>query len=873
MSENMFCKLSDLKNEATVESFFIDRLINHLGYEDSDVSLKESISEFTIGTGRKKVLYRPDYILKTQNVPTIVIDAKSPKENIDDWELQCSSYCLEINKEFDYNPVRYYVLSNGNETSVYQWDKKKPLLKINFNNFNNSSPELKQLEELISRTATKKIAHNLKDELDSKEFEFGPITLEELSGKFQKLHQEIWQSEKKGPAAAFHELIKIFFVKIRKDKELHERIGSNPKPKYKDLRFSVHWIATQTESENPINSSLFKNLLTELERDIISGKKKRFFDKNDQINLSSSTLRKIVKEIENIDLYGMEEDIHGRMFETFLDATIRGKDIGQFFTPRDIVELMVGIGQPSITKNNADKVLDACCGSGGFLISALSEMLKQASKLRGLSSAEAKHLDNIIKTKSIYGIDAGSDPSMYKIARMNMYLHGDGGSNIYYADSLDKTVGRIGGENLEVDKQIEELRSLILEEGLKFDLILSNPPFSLQYTRDNAEQRNILNQYKLSKDRSGGKLINKLISSVMFIERYKDLVSDNGKIVAVIDDSVLSGSSYAYVRDYIRDSFIIEGIISLPGDAFKRASARVKTSVIILRKKQQEDIQPDIFMASSIYLGLENKTAKRIGINVSKLPENKQIEKENIISEYKDFLNGKNSEYAIPFSNCSDRLDVKHCINDKGRKSPIWISKGYDVKELGKILKLVTEREIRVQDDMQYPLLLVNYEGEVGSGEILDGSESSYNKLFQVKEWDILISNMGFGRGAISVVPPFHSGKFVSSEYTILKAPSKECAVFYWNLLRTKEILGDVFSSTTGMNRGRIKWDIIKKVLVPNYTKNKEIENLTQEIEQFWAAYDRFTKSKIAHVTSVSNDLEVAGDDSYNRWLSFKPPE
>lgn len=871
--KNLFCKKSDLKNEATVESFFIDRLIHYLGYEDHDIGLKESISEFAVGKGSKKTLYRPDYILKTSGIPTIVIDAKSPKTNIDAWELQCSSYCLEINKDFDYNPVEYYVLSNGYKTALYKWDKKKPLISLDFEDFNDSSNSFKELSEYICRKSTRKLSEKLKEELEAKYFNFTKFSLDELSSKFRKLHQEIWQSEKKGPSAAFHELIKIFFVKIRKDKEIHEKLGVNPRPKYKDVSFSLNWIASQTESKNPVNDILFKNLLTDLERDILSGKKKRFFEKNDKINLSSGTLTKVVKEIEYIDLYGMEEDIHGRMFEAFLDATIRGKDIGQFFTPRDIVDLMVGIGDPKVKKDHVDKVLDACCGSGGFLITALSNMLSQASAFKGFTSSEKKELDVRIKTKSVYGIDAGSDPAMYKIARMNMYLHGDGGSNIYYADSLDKGIGRIGIESLEVDKQIEELRSLLLEKGMKFDLILSNPPFSLQYTRGNKEQEHVLNQYSLSRDRTGGKIINKLISSVMFIERYKDLISEKGRIVAVIDDSVLSGSSYAHVRGYIRDNFIIDGIISLPGDAFKRASARVKTSVIILKKKKKGDNQSDIFMASSIYLGLEDKTAKRVGINVATLSIKKIEEKEQIINAYKSYLRGEESSYVIPFENCSDRLDVKHCINDKGRKTGHWIKQGYDVKKLGDILRLVTNRAIKVEADHQYPLLVVNYEGEVGSGEILDGAESSYSKLFLVNEWDILISNMGFGRGAISVVPPYHSNKYVSSEYTILQSPSKECAVFYWNLLRTKEILGDVFSSTTGMNRGRIKWNIIKDILVPAYVKNDEITKLTKNIVEFWNAYSKFTESKIAHVDKVSKELGVAGEDSFERWLSFKPPE
>jgi type I restriction enzyme M protein len=499
-------------------------------------------------------------------------------------------------------------------------------------------------------------------------------------------------------------------------------------------------------------------------------------------------------------------------------------------------------------------------------------MLKQLSKIRGISTKKRSELEEAIKTQKVYGIDAGSDPAMYKIARMNMYLHGDGGSNVYYADSLDKGFGRVGSEDIEVDKQIEELRSLVTEKGMKFDLILSNPPFSLKYTRANKEQAHVLNQYTLSRDQSGGRVLNNLISSVMFIERYKDLVAENGKIVAVIDDSVLSGSSYRHVREYIRKNFIIEAVISLPGDAFRRAVARVKTSVIILRKKTGEESQNDTFMMSSIYLGLDTKTAKRIGIKHLDLEKMKTAEKESIIKSYKDYLSGEKCNHIVPFTNCLDRLDVKYCINDRGRKANLWKKNGLKVDQLGDILSR-TQRDVRVEKDGQYQLLVVSYDGEINDGEILDGSDSSYTTLYEVNTWDLLISNMGFGRGAISVVPPHHNGKYVSNEYTVLKSPSQECAVFYWNLLRTKEILGDVLSSTTGMNRGRIKWNIIKTVLVPVYDENPEIKKLTSEIKKFWKAYSKFTASKEVHVDRVSKELDVMGDDSFDRWLSFKPPE
>ncbi len=107
-----------------------------------------------------------------------------------------------------------------------------------------------------------------------------------------------------------------------------------------------------------------------------------------------------------------------------------------------------------------------------------------------------------------------------------------------------------------------------------------------------------------------------------------------------------------------------------------------------------------------------------------------------------------------------------------------------------------------------------------------------------------------------------------------MRAGSNEEAVYYTNLLRTKEILADILSSTTGMNRGRIKWQDIADVEVPEYDKgNSEIVALVKEIEEFWKAYQTFATSKKSHTEKVTNTLKVDGEDSHTRWLSFKPPE
>lgn len=869
----MFCDTKVLTNEAAVEAHFLAPLMAKLGYGAEDMLLKESISALPVARGRSKVLYRPDVILKSFGVPAVVIDAKSPSEKLEDWEPQCSSYSLEINKLYDYNPVQYFLLTNGLRTSAYRWDRKNPILTLDFEDFAVTNPKFIELMDVLSKPSIGTRSTSLREEIDATRFAFEPIDLDHMGEKFQKLHQMIWRSEKKSPSSAFTELMKIVFVKISKDRELHEKLGKDPKPLYRDVTFSTHWISNQTEQESPINDPLFRNLLKKLEADIAANRKKRFFETDERINISSDTVLRVVKEIEHLDFYAMEEDIHGRLFESFLDATVRGKDIGQFFTPRDVVNLMIELAGIQVTPTRIDSVLDACCGSAGFLIASMRDMLAKSRSLAGLTSLQHEALEKEIREESIFGIDAGSDPAMYKIARMNMYLHGDGGSKIYFADSLDKSVGRVGPDSLENRRQLDELRGL-LKSGKKFDVILSNPPFSLSYKRDDPEQAKVLNQYSLSIDAENGSIKNSLLSSVMFIELYKDLVADGGRILAIVDDSVLSGESYSHIREFIRKSFIIRGIVSLPGDAFKRSSARVKTSIVILQKRSESETQPEVFMASAKYLGLERAVAKRIGVNPAELPRLKAEESASISAQYAAYLRGERGGWVVPAAQIVDRLDVKYCVGDRGRKRHAWVRDGYTPTTLGAVLTTAAGRRESLVDDKDYQLLRVSYDGDIVDGEVLTYETSSYPNLYRVETWDVLISNMGIGRGAVGIVPPHHSGKYVSNEYTIVRAATRAESVFYANLLRTKEILADILSLTTGMNRGRIKWDTISAVSVPTCDPlDPEITTLVAELEAYWAAYGEFTKNQRKHVGALVEKFGVDGEDAHLRWLGFKPPE
>ena len=176
-------------------------------------------------------------------------------------------------------------------------------------------------------------------------------------------------------------------------------------------------------------------------------------------------------------------------------------------------------------------------------------MLNIVRANNSLTVTEKDDLIEAICNNCLFGIDYGKDPPLARIARINMYLHGDGGSRIYYADTLDK---RFEPSHLEGDAEIaqnvEELRDLLRDNG-GFDVVLTNPPFSMNKELKNDSEAVIVKQYDLAKrDKSSNALRPSLRSSVMSLERYWDLLKPGGRLLTVIDDTLLSSGNFAYVR-------------------------------------------------------------------------------------------------------------------------------------------------------------------------------------------------------------------------------------------------------------------------------------------------------------------------------------
>ena len=152
-SRNIYCRFSDLSNEASVESFFLGRLLPDLGYKDSQIKTKQNLQALTVGRGHKREKYKPDYALMFRGAPRCVVDAKATDEDLTDWIEQCSGYCLALNRKYDNrNPVRFFLLSNGLSTVLYEWDKEEPLLTLDFSDFTWGNPRYEHLKTVIGAT-------------------------------------------------------------------------------------------------------------------------------------------------------------------------------------------------------------------------------------------------------------------------------------------------------------------------------------------------------------------------------------------------------------------------------------------------------------------------------------------------------------------------------------------------------------------------------------------------------------------------------------------------------------------------------------------------------------------------------------------------
>ncbi|GHT70285.1 restriction endonuclease subunit M [Bacteroidia bacterium] len=320
-------------------------------------------------------------------------------------------------------------------------------------------------------------------------------------------------------------------------------------------------------------------------------------DAEDKITLDTNSLLFIVGELQNYSLMESERDVVADAFETFIGHALKG-GLGQFFTPRNVIKMMVDILQPTET----DKIIDPACGSGGFLIESLKAVWEQIeNKYSKLGWSDVDKSKKKIETaaKNFRGID--KDYFLSKVAKAYMNLVGDGTTGIFCEDSLENP------------KNWRSEAKTKIELGT-FDVLLTNPPFGSTIKvegEDKLKQFNLAYQWKRKKSDSEfekNSIKDKEAPQILFIERCLQLLKDGGKMAIVLPDGIFGNESESYVRNWILKNAKIIAIIDVPLETFLPHTG-TKTSILVLQRVQKEKLTENypIFLSIAEYCGHDRR--------------------------------------------------------------------------------------------------------------------------------------------------------------------------------------------------------------------------------------------------------------------------
>ena len=358
------------------------------------------------------------------------------------------------------------------------------------------------------------------------------------------------------------------------------------------------------------------------------------FDERERLNLKLATGREIVRLLERYNLSDTSEDVKGIAFERFLGRTFRG-EIGQFFTPRTIVEFMVRMVEPK----EGEVICDPASSSGGFLIRFFDivrqQILADADRLYreyadeldrdGKRRSEAKRAELLrqrydaiqetidqrklgsriwrLSNTCIYGTDAND--RMARTSKMNMILHGDGHGGVHHHNGFINVNGVFEehfnviltnppfGANVEpTDEVTEEQATVDPDADRRYRHEYGELYKQAQARVEAAKGKPIASLFELPRRGGNGAKLGKVKTEILFIERCLALLKPGGRMGIVLPEGIFNNPSLAYVRDFCEDRARVLAIVSLPQETFYSSGASVKASLLFLAKfteKEQDD--------------------------------------------------------------------------------------------------------------------------------------------------------------------------------------------------------------------------------------------------------------------------------------------
>lgn len=319
---------------------------------------------------------------------------------------------------------------------------------------------------------------------------------------------------------------------------------------------------------------------------------------SEELLLDNATLTHAVGAMHLYCLIDSERDAIADAFETFIGPSLKGGQ-GQFFTPRNVVKLLVDLAAP----NANDKIIDPACGSGGFLVDALRYVWRQvraSGRELDWPEQEIHSEQQKVAIRNFRGID--KDAFLSRVAKAYMAIIGDGRAGVYCENSLDKS------ERWSRQTQGE------VQFG-QFDVVITNPPFGKKLKLDD---QGVLAGYRLGHKwywdketrefEESGKLRDGQSPQILFIERCISLLKPGGRLGIILPESMLCNPNHRYIMHYIESVAQIGAVVSLPEELFQPYT-HAKTCAVLIRKKDGTESEKghDTFMAVARWCGHDSR--------------------------------------------------------------------------------------------------------------------------------------------------------------------------------------------------------------------------------------------------------------------------